>query len=702
MIYISQSEGSVDLNKILETVSSHNTNEILLLGESEWEFKFGGKPAVDELKKQNISLKIMHGSFRNEYYEKLYAKLGVNIDKDVIFWPTFWLNWSEMQLVQQIDHYTYQPLDKFKHSFICLNNRSHLHRCATVEELAKTGLIDKGVVTWHDFLQENSDYPFKFFDRTKKRVLSDDFATKLDSFLIPEEFHESFFHLVTEATNEIEFLTEKTSIPLLLKKPFVAVGACGYHNRLKSLGFKLYDELIDYSFDSEPDLNKRVEMLVNEMHKIVSLDLSTAYSLIKDKAEYNYNRTLEIIYDSDFIPDKVKQLVEEHGDDPKLGHNYKCFVEQTKPISSFNVWSFNGSLEENVNQALQDQASEFIIDSANELESIFISENEHTPHINRLIEAGIHVHTILPTHEKIHEEWIKEKTNNNVWQNTDIVHWPLYWGNRTFYRMAREWERSDNASKGMDIFDNNVCLTRNHYDYLFVSLNNVPKTHRYVMMDMLAKYNLIDSGAIAWRDQVRGPDGSIVEDQGPPGNTIQYSFKYWKNPRRMFLDQENVDQKTVFFNQEALVKEFDSSFMQLVPETEDNQIFITEKTIVPLLFNKPFLVAGGARHHEALKTLGFELYDEIFDYSFDSIENMEERNDKIAQNIHSIKDKNLVELRELIKHKLIHNRNLLLSYIFDRVPDDIKKLDIILKSKKVKPLFFQLYVDLGYFKNEFY
>ena len=45
---------------------------------------------------------------------------------------------------------------------------------------------------------------------------------------------------------------------------------------------------------------------------------------------------------------------------------------------------------------------------------------------------------------------------------------------------------------------------------------------------------------------------------------------------------------------------------------------VTEKTFKPLFWQKPFLILGGQGVHTFLKSEGFELYDEIFDYSFDN------------------------------------------------------------------------------------
>jgi hypothetical protein len=60
------------------------------------------------------------------------------------------------------------------------------------------------------------------------------------------------------------------------------------------------------------------------------------------------------------------------------------------------------------------------------------------------------------------------------------------------------------------------------------------------------------------------------------------------------------------------------------------------------------------------------LYDEIFDYSFDSVDDDNERTEQLVLNIdqlkHHTKDE-LQELTKLIRPKLLHNRKLALRYI---------------------------------------
>lgn len=328
MIFLDNSEKPVTLEMILAAAKKHKTTQVFIMNESEWEFEIpGGKESIDIIKENNIDLKIITGGACKQYFRKYYNELGLEVHEDVIFWPTIWLNWSEFELrMQRLNHKKYVPPTPEYH-FICLNNRPHIHRSATIDALARHELIDKGVVTWHNFQSDwHPEYKFEHFDPNTKLTINDGFDKSLDSFLLPKEFHRSFFHLVTESTTTVYDLSEKTAVPLLLKKPFAVIGATGFHKFLQELGFELYDEIIDYSFDSESDLYKRVDMLVKQMFNIKELPLTKAYSLVKKKAERNYNRAIEIIHDINFIPDEVELLVDKFGS--QLKDHYIHFLER--------------------------------------------------------------------------------------------------------------------------------------------------------------------------------------------------------------------------------------------------------------------------------------------------------------------------------------------------------------------------------------
>lgn len=219
-----------------------------------------------------------------------------------------------------VDHDTIRPPDagNFKHPFICLNNRGHLHRAHVIDQMAKEDLLDKGVVSWHDFLHEADNFDFKYFD---KRVikLSDNFDTLLDSFLIPNEFHESLFHFVTECSYQTIMLSEKTAIPIMAKKPFICMGAVNYHKFLQDLGFELYDEIFDYSFDSVEDIEERATKFVKNM-KIASklTNFSKIYEMLKPKIQRNYDNFYRIRNDLNYFPSEAMRIIENTPEDKNL------------------------------------------------------------------------------------------------------------------------------------------------------------------------------------------------------------------------------------------------------------------------------------------------------------------------------------------------------------------------------------------------
>ena len=301
----------VDSIGLLDILDRTTANEIIILSELEWELPGLTQEVLLAYKNKNVKIKVVLGSF------------DTKTNYETIYWPTYWINWANENL-----RYVNKPvfdINKVKHPFISLNNRSHYHRCVFIDEMAKQNLLDKGVVTWVKHLNENSNFPYKHFDN-RQILLNDNFDKKLDSFLIPEEYNLSLFHIVTEATHKATFITEKTIVPTLLKKPYIVIGSQGYNKKLVELGFKLYDEIFDYSFDLESDIFKRTELFVKNIEKTLTIDLAKIYKLILPKIIYNYNHALEIINDKNLIPDVIKKCVETRGIDDMIFARYERFL----------------------------------------------------------------------------------------------------------------------------------------------------------------------------------------------------------------------------------------------------------------------------------------------------------------------------------------------------------------------------------------
>jgi len=66
------------------------------------------------------------------------------------------------------------------------------------------------------------------------------------------------------------FLSEKTWKALAHRRPFVILGDTNSISTLKEKGFKTFGNFCDESYDSEPDLSKRIKMVAVAMHQLVS------------------------------------------------------------------------------------------------------------------------------------------------------------------------------------------------------------------------------------------------------------------------------------------------------------------------------------------------------------------------------------------------------------------------------------------------
>jgi hypothetical protein len=197
---------------------------------------------------------------------------------------------------------------------------------------------------------------------------------------------------------------------------------------------------------------------------------------------------------------------------------------------------------------------------------------------------------------------------------------------------------------------NNHNIDNQHnydYEYLFLSYNNKKSYHRCLLIDLMCKNDILGSGVFSWR-------------MGDEFLSNDYIFKYWEEKKieidlnsNIQMDEWNPD---IFKTKE---------FVTVVPETRSDFIFITEKTFKPILMEKPFLIFGSQNQNLILKKYDFELYDEIFDYSFDNHFDLDVRAQGLIDNLKSIKNQNLKILHKKIKDKIKRNKKRAIDIIND-------------------------------------
>lgn len=220
-------------------------------------------------------------------------------------------------------------------------------------------------------------------------------------------------------------------------------------------------------------------------------------------------------------------------------------------------------------------------------------------------------------------------------KNAKVHFWPTFFIHRTHLDLG--------ANK---LINNDLKIRK-----IFLSLNNKAHPHRCVLMDCLHRKNLFDEGYITWHEPHEG------------------EYRYW-TPKRLTLDKEYLTTL-----RSDPINEFNTTFMSLIAESTILAHFITEKTFLAMFAKKPFLIAGPPGIHRYLAELGFKLYDEVFDYRFDDIEDIEDRYDILLENIERLKGKKLNKIYQKLLPKIRFNYGRLFEIMSDPkfVPEIVKK-----------------------------
>jgi hypothetical protein len=120
----------------------------------------------------------------------------------------------------------------------------------------------------------------------------------------------------------------------------------------------------------------------------------------------------------------------------------------------------------------------------------------------------------------------------------------------------------------------------------------------------------------------------------------------------------------------SLLAHYDRFNVELVCETYTlgETFFVTEKTVRPIVGNRPFLVYGPINYLNNLRQIGFETFSDIWDESYDELEGEPrwQAMQQVIKHMISLPNDNWCEVLQQCQIKTQHNRNLLKQIIHDR------------------------------------
>ena len=284
-----------------------------------------GRNLDSTLNKLDSNLYFVFGSHEPELYTNFFKDTKPTRIK-ILYWPTylithtFYLYYSGLIGNPKSEYKNLNLVKKFEKLYINYNSRPRIHRKIMMDVLCKENLLNDGFNSWNECTNSHNgtdiitstNYKTECWE--EKIMNLDDYKSKNKNYL-EEHSHtllypNALFSLVGETSMDIPYVTEKTYRCFFFKQPFIAYGAKRQNKEILKYGFKIFDNIIDYSFDDEPDNLKRFELLVNELKKFKNKDYNEIYNQIEPILEHNRNRVYELLLNDEFIPKELLKVYE--------------------------------------------------------------------------------------------------------------------------------------------------------------------------------------------------------------------------------------------------------------------------------------------------------------------------------------------------------------------------------------------------------
>lgn len=299
----------VNTKEFLDILKELNSLGFYLLADFSTEVLQG----VDELSLYNLQHTILPNFNLNKFFlvqnDSTNSNLGNikygNFTINTLYIPYFILSTPSNMQTYAYDLTKFNLLEK-KKDFLCLNRRVRYPKFMFLKKLWQMGLLDTTYWTWvssylpKDLFQTDSflqkigvDYNNSYSIQLEDDVMYGAGLDKADEYLYtvnPKWYFEAKVNLVVETcfyTQPIH-ITEKTIKPMYLGVPFVIFASKNHLNKLKELGFDVFESVIGkYDSTSEKSVIK------------AGIKLSKIYnnSEVLKICEYNKN----LIRDVDFL-----------------------------------------------------------------------------------------------------------------------------------------------------------------------------------------------------------------------------------------------------------------------------------------------------------------------------------------------------------------------------------------------------------------
>lgn len=221
--------------------------------------------------------------------------------------------------------------------------------------------------------------------------------------------------------------------------------------------------------------------------------------------------------------------------------------------------------------------------------------------------------------------------------------------------------------------------------FLFYNRNS-SRIHRPYAITQLLSNNLFSKGIISLHKS------EDFENQ-VLNNNFEMNYSFDKNELEFFhkiikeypyiIDKSDPDKVSSLHNFLSNSNDYEKTLFSIVGETSASEkyMFITEKTMKPIMNFHPFFVIGNPHTLQRLKEIGFKTFSDVWDESYDNEVDMKKRVKMIITEVAKLCEMELDELAEYfqkIKNICIYNREYLvklnnMNYKYKQLTSVLKK-----------------------------
>ena len=242
------------------------------------------------------------------------------------FSSNYWMDWflsstyfyknHKNKLLDQLNPYAVKP----KMFDILLGNYRE-HRTQIYNYINSNKLNDQVLMTYINYQEKISadgnsstwfweDEGLEVIDTdlkwTVSQVMYYGYKISLSQVVPIKAYNQTAYSVVAETNFADDFIfhTEKIVKPILARRLFIVFGGYRYLKNLHQLGFKTFSDIIDESYDDEPDYKLRGAKICQQISYLLQQDQQQILTAIKPIVEHNYR----VLMETDWYGDFAKEL----------------------------------------------------------------------------------------------------------------------------------------------------------------------------------------------------------------------------------------------------------------------------------------------------------------------------------------------------------------------------------------------------------